>query len=93
MSQELAGSSETALDFVCDEQDVVLLAKFRHLLEVSWKRQLDSGFSLDWLNDEGSDIWVRGELFFQSLGIIVGNQVKVQAVEGAKLPVSVWVLA
>lgn len=54
-AEELSGSGNAGLDFVADQQDVVLFAKGRDLAEVVSVWNNDTGLSLDGFDEEGSD--------------------------------------
>lgn len=71
-AEHLPGSSETGLDLVNDEENVVLFAQFGAAGEVSVVRDKDTGFALNWLDDEAGDfVSVRFQCCFEVLGVVV----------------------
>src|SRR5580700_11256251 len=59
--EHFAGAGEGGLDFVGDEEDVVLVEDFLYLFEIVWRRNDDAAFAHDWLGDERGYVAGGGE--------------------------------
>jgi hypothetical protein len=54
--EELAGAAQAGLDLIQDEQDILLLAEFRDLLEVAGWGDQHAAFALDGLEHDGAGV-------------------------------------
>lgn len=86
-SEHFTGSSETSLDLIGDQQDVILGAEISDLLQVSIFRDNNATFSLDGLDTDGADVGVRLEHPLKVFRIVVLEQFKALS-ERTKLGVS-----
>src|SRR5579872_3859057 len=59
--KHFAGAGEAGLDFVGDEEDVVLVENFLYFFEIVWRRTNDAAFAHDRLGDECSHVAGSGE--------------------------------
>lgn len=74
VAQQLASARNAGLDFVADQQHVVLVAERTGLLQIGWVWDNDSCLALDRLYEESSQIRAGGlERLAESSLIIVGN--------------------
>ena len=76
VGHELASTSETGLDLICNEEYIVLGAKFSHLLQVSCFRNDDTSLTLDALKHYTAyvlAVWCFQELL-NSIDVFEGNE-------------------
>src|SRR5579872_2086783 len=59
--KHFAGARETGLNFVGDEEDVVLVEDFLYFFEIVWRRNDDAAFAHDRLGDECGYVAGSGE--------------------------------
>ena len=74
ISKELAASAHTALDFIKNQNSIVLITKLTHLLHICHIRNMDTTLALNRLQHNSSSL-VTHKLF-QSLNIIIRHIIK-----------------
>ena len=70
VAEQLTGSADTGLDFVDDQQHVVLAAQGGDLREVVSGGHDDTGLTLDWFQNDGGDVLTLGG--FQNRDEVLG---------------------
>ena len=74
ISKELAASAHTALDFIKNQNSIILVAKLTHLLHIFYIRNMNTALALNRLQHNSSSL-VTHKLF-QSLNIIIRHIIK-----------------
>lgn len=83
-AEEFARPADTGLDFVADNENVVLVAVADHLLDVVFVQGVDAAFALNELHHDGAGGFVDRR---QKVVKIVGNGVGKPFSEGIKVVV------
>lgn len=74
VTEQLAGAGNTSLDLIADQQDIVLVAEGAGLLEVVGIGDDNTGFTLNGLDEESSQVGTGGgEGLAESFLVIVSN--------------------
>lgn len=71
VAEQLAGTGDTSLDLIADQQDIVLVAEGAGFLEVAWIGDDNTGLALDRLDQEGGKVRTGGLEGFAKSGLVI----------------------
>lgn len=72
--EQLARAPESGLDFIAEEEGMVLVAEFASVTKVALRRYVDASFSLDRLDQEGHGVAGEGRL--ESFDVTEGHNLE-----------------
>lgn len=89
--KHLASAAKTCLNLICDKKHIELSTKLSYSCEVTILRNDNSTFALNWLDTDGTNVWVLCELGTKGSHIVIGEKFKASS-EGSKVVVASWVI-